>query len=239
MTNQVTFTPDTLTNIAALATSFCKLDADRSLSLHKFMGLVGDSPTYENWMQARTAWIQGYLVVKPAANEDAQNMAWSRYLAALRTYASENGFDFTVPNKPKASTPAAEKAREKRANEFADMGKADLVEAVASIHEAIKCAPPQETGMHAAKLVKAQEALSKIEKVERKAADTAKNKDKNNRVDAVAKAAKVAGPDVLVLLEAVIDATDDNAPDDIRARAWEMLASVSLGALNLKMPKRK
>lgn len=237
--SNTSFAPETLTAIAELATSFCKLDADRSLNLHKFMSAVGDSPTYDNWMAARGAWIQGYMIAKPKASEDAQNMAWSRYLNALRVYAGEEGFDFTIPEKPKATTAAAEKQREKRANEFVSLSKSELVDTVETLAQAVSEAPAMERGQHAAKLIKAQEALSKIERAEAKAAEKAANADKVARLKAINEFVKGAGGDVLVLVEAVITANDEHSGDDAKTRAWEMLAAVSLGALGLKMPKRK
>lgn len=212
----VAYSVETLNALADCGEKFARTDTDRAFALHQFMRAVGDAPTYDQWMSARAQAIVGYKRTKPAANDDACNTWWSRMLGALKTYANEGGFNFTIPNKPKSDNPDAVKQQEKRANPYADKTRNELQAVVQEL--------TLTDTLESAKLkVKALDALDKLNKAEAKATEKASADALKPRREAINKAIKSAPGHVLALIEAVIDLTADNASDEAKARAWHVL----------------
>ena len=223
MTN-IAYTPEVLTSISAAAVKFLKADTDRAFALHEFMRLVGDEPSYDQWMSARAAFIQGYLSTKPAANEDAQNMAWSRYTKQLKSYVDEQGFEMKFPNKPTSDKPAAQAQAKARANPYKDMPKAALETEVQKLSEAVAKSP---TADNARALLKANEAMGAAMKKAQREADKTVNAGKKKMAKAIHDYVIAHGNDVLALFEALMNATYDNSPDEVKRQGWELLASVA------------
>lgn len=213
-------TAEALTAIQASGRDFSKADTDRAFALHNFMRAVGDEPTFENWESARRALIAGYRETKPAANDDACNTWFSRYLKALTAYVNENGFDMKIPTKPKATSAEAEKKAAQRANPYADKAPEVIQAAIVELtgkadKESIKLA------------LKAAEALEKVQKAEAKAAEKAEADTLKPRRDTIGKAIKTAPAHVLALVEYVLDMSAENASEASKARAWAALQAVA------------
>jgi len=98
-----------------LFAQFGRLDADRDAVIRAFLSLAGDNVTFEEWNQFRTEFGVQYCEKHQKANADAINKAWSRFVACCATYATEQGFDFEVPAKPKSTSEAATKKAAQRA----------------------------------------------------------------------------------------------------------------------------
>lgn len=231
MENTVTLTPEAITKLSESVSKFCKLDSDRSFALHQFLQVLGDEPSYENWETARIAAIKGYLTTKPHANVDAQNKFWSRYVQQLKNYVNENDFDFTIPEKPKAETKAAETQRKKRANTYKDMPREKLEETIGELQKTIIATPTPEA---ADNLKKAVEALHTADAAMRRAKNTAQNADKNKRADAIKTYLKGAGLDVVALFEVLMHATSEISSSDVQERNWRLILGVALERLGLE-----
>ena len=220
MTNTVqTLTADNLAVIQKSGRDFCKADTDRAFALHNFMRVIGDAPTYDAWMTARAALVAGYRETKPNANDDAANTWFSRYVGALRAYVNEQGYSMSFPEKPKATTPEAEKKAAQRANPFDGKTRDDIQATIATL-----------TGsdMDTAKAkVKALEALDKLNKAEVKAREQAEADKLKPRREVVQAVVKKAPAHVLALMEAIIDMTADNASDESKIRAWAILEAIA------------
>jgi hypothetical protein len=107
-----------------LAGAFVAIDADRSLILHEALSLFGDAPTYDAYMAARAEIIAGYILKRPAATTEAQNTFFSRFMAAIKSYASENEYAIELPKKPASTSEAATKKAEQRKAEKPEAVKA-------------------------------------------------------------------------------------------------------------------
>lgn len=105
-------------NIASLKTSFVsfgKLTEDRAAVIHTIIGLLGDPVTYETYEAARKAFGEVKREKTPNVSDAAVNVAWGAFRQACTDYAAASGFDFVWPEKPKATTQAAEKKAAQRA----------------------------------------------------------------------------------------------------------------------------
>ena len=236
--SNIAYTPEVLTSMSAAAVKFLKADTDRAFALHEFMRLVGDEPTYDQWMSARAAFIQGYLTTKPAANEDAQNMAWSRYTKQLKAYVDEQGFEMKFPVKPASDKPAAVSQAKARANPYKDLPRAALETEVKKLSEAVAKSP---TADNARALLKANEAMEVAVKKAQREADKTVNAGKKKMAKAIHDYVIAHGNDVLALFEALMDATYENSADEVKRRNWELLASVAqknLTALGKRAPTK-
>lgn len=227
MTNATTpalYSPEAIQTMVEASTAFIHADLDTGLALHRFMRAVGGEPSYAQWECARGAYIQAYKVKAPNSNEDAQNKSWSRFVSKLRDYVNEQGFEFSIPAKPKADTKAATAMAEKRATEkaqFEGKSKADL--------EAIKAEAAQriskgDTSQDAIKaLSSVSTALDKVVKAEAKAAEKASTDANKQRRNTVVEYVKACPPAVLHLFELMVDATADNVAPDVQALAVKHL----------------
>lgn len=222
--SNVAYSPEVLTSISAAAVKFLKADTDRAFALHEFMRLVGDEPSYDQWMSARAAFIQGYLTTKPAANEDAQNMAWSRYTKQLKAYVDEQGFEMKFPVKPASDKPAAVSQAKARANPYKDLPRATLESEVKKLSEAVAKDP---TAENARALLKANEAMEVAVKKAQREADKTVNAGKKKIAKAINDYIIAHGNDVLSLFEALMNATYDNSPNEVKRQNWELLAGVA------------
>lgn len=237
--SNIAYTPEVLTSIADCAVAFFKADADRGLACHKFINLVGRKPNYEQWMSARAATIQGYLTLKPNATEDAQNMFWSRYISKIRKYNEEEGMGMAIPEKPKSDKPAAVSQAKARVNPYKDMPKAALESEVNKLKEAVAKVP---TADNARALIKAEEAMEIAIKKAQREADKTVNAGKKKMAKAIHDYVLAHGNDVLALFEALMNATYDNSPDEVKRQGWGLLASVAqknLATLGKAPPAKK
>ena len=223
MTN-IAYSPEVLTSMSAAAVKFLKADTDRAFALHEFMRLVGDEPSYDQWMSARAAFIQGYLTTKPAANEDAQNMAWSRYTKQLKAYVDEQGFEMKFPVKPASDKPAAVAQAKARANPYKDLPRAALETEVKKLSEAVAKAP---TADNARALLKANEAMEAALKKAQREAEKSTGAAKKKMAKAIHDYVVAHGDDVLALFEALMNATYENSADEVKRQNWELLAGVA------------
>lgn len=220
-----TFAPETLTAIAGAVTNYCKADTDRAFALHEFMRLVGDEPSYDNWMLARGAAIQGYKATKPNANDAACDTFWSRYVKQLREYVNEQGFDMHFPEKPKAATPAAEAMRKARSNPFAEATKAEAEAVIAEVTERVKAGDVSKEVIDT--LGKARARLEAIAKSEKKASEKAAKDAEKSRRDPLIAWIKEAPSDVLAVVEFLHDALSESTPDADRLQAWKNVAALA------------
>lgn len=202
---------------------FARADADRSLSLHLFIGAVGEKPTFEQWESARKAAIAGYRKVKPQATDDAANVWWSRFVAAARTYAGEAGFDFALPTKPKSASPEAIKKAEARANPLQGKTLDEVRKIKAEAAEALKAAPTQES---IKAMSQAIEAEAKLVKAEAEARAKAAKTQLQPRIDALRKWISGADMRTITVAEALRDAMDQTAKPEAREAAWDVLRTV-------------
>jgi hypothetical protein len=181
-----------------LAQSFVKIDADRDAVMHESIVLFGDAPSYEAYMAARTEIIAGYLLAKPAASQDARDKFFSRFIAAVKSYAVENDYVTTWPEKPKAETPAAIKKAAERA----------LPEALKNAKTVadLQAVPLPDDALEAAKLQKAiAETALRMVKLETDAATKAAKEATKARRDALVKYVKECDALALAELEAMRD----------------------------------
>lgn len=209
-------------------------DLDSGLALHKFMRALGDAPTFETWETVRkTAISDVYRAKYPKANDDAANVWWNRLLKKVRDYVNENGFDFTIPSKPKATTPEAVKKAEARAkantNPFADKTDAEVKAAQAEVAEKIKAGgmTPDEMAEACAIHAKARKELDKREAAAKKEADKAAKVEAKNvyeRVIARIKALDIADVGAVeMLLDKQWSSIIRLIPDaEVMARAAEL-----------------
>lgn len=231
------FTPEAINAMSNAGEKFCRADTDRAFALHEFMRAVGDAPTYDGWMAARAAYVTGYLRTKPQANEDAQAKSWSRFVQSLRDYANEGGFDFKVPEKPKAETPAAEAMRKSRANAYAEMSTEDRAAAIKDLTATVAKAPTKDA---ADALAKALAAQAKADKEAAKAKEKAEGEATKKRRDAVRDYIKGCPTAVLQMFEYLMDATAECNSAQVQMAAWNNMvaAKVAISAKALETPKR-
>lgn len=212
---------------ADIGESFTRIDADRTLILHGFLSKVGETPSFDSWESARKEWGTGYKRIKTAANDDAVNTAWSRFVGSLRNYAAENGFTCTVPEKPKSTNPEAVKKAESRVNPFVAMGLADARKAQAEImtrvSEAQKAGavPPAQALEDMARV---SEAVVKLEKEAGKERLKVVKEKLAPRIDALKKRLNQADERFVTLVELIADATDMRNNEQVRANAWAAIA---------------
>lgn len=204
-----------LETVSAIAAAFVSIDADRSMVLHQFMRLMGDAPTYESWESGRVQWIAGYRTKKVDAKDEACNVAWSRFVSCVRQYVTENGFDFTVPEKPKSTSPAATKKAEQRANPFKDADKAAVLKACDESRD-------DKTSEGTARYTAALTRLAAIVKDEKRTKDKAEREATKGRRESISRYLRDCPTDVLALFESLKDAT---SRDDVKA--WGTLAMIA------------
>lgn len=213
-------------SFADIGESFTRIDADRTLLVHGFLGMVGESPTFESWESARVEWIAGYRRIKPAATDDACNTAWSRFVGALRQYAGEAGFECTIPTKPKSTNPESVKKAESRANPFEGQTLDQVREAqkaiVAKVSEAQKEGKIPEQQI-LTDMAKATEQVVKLEREEGKLRVKANKEKLAPRVDALKKRIAQCDERFIALVEALADATDLRNPESVRLASWDVL----------------
>lgn len=233
------FAPEALQTMVDAAASFIAADLDVGLALHRFMRAVGGEPTYSQWEAARGAYIQAYLAKSPKANEDAQNKSWSRFVAKLRGYADENGFEFAVPQKPKAETPAAQAMAAKRAEAKAAFDGKTPAELETMKAEAVARVAAQPTKENIASLSAVTTAHSKAVEAETKAAKKVETDATKKRRDVVAGYVKTCPPAVLHLFELLADATADNVAPDVQSLAVKQLIAAMKPAKAAKPAAKK
>jgi len=95
--------------------SFGKLTEDRASVIHQIIGLLGDPVSYETYETARKLFGEVKREKTPNVTDAAVNVAWGAFRTACTDYAAAAGFDFVWPEKPKATTQAAEKKAAQRA----------------------------------------------------------------------------------------------------------------------------
>lgn len=219
--------------MADAAESFVRMTDEASLALHRFMRVVGESPTFDQWEAARKAAVSGYRRKYPAATDDAGYKFWSRFVSGLRQYAGEHGFEFTVPEKPKAATPEATKKAAQRAAEK------KAVEAFGSSAEALKAAADVAASLAAgtattedvAKAMIAQKAAVALAESEKKAAAKAAESMLKERRKVLKAAVDAAPAHVLSILELAAVIAGEGSTEDQRSAAW--------GAFEAIAPKAK
>jgi len=153
-------------SVAAIAQWF-KADTDADLSLHKLMRAIGDAPTFETWETVRkTAISDVYRGKYPKATDDAANVWWGRMIKRLKAYVEEQGFDFTIPSKPKATSEAAVKKAEQRVNPMEGKPESELRSALAEAAKVITAADADAEALKEATKAheQARRALAKIAK---------------------------------------------------------------------------
>jgi hypothetical protein len=193
-------------SVGALAGEYLKLEADRSLVLHKFLSAVGESPVYETWEACRKAVLARYKQDRPAATDNAAAVFWSRFVDAARTYAAENDYSFNMPNKPKSTSEAATTKAAQRANPFVEK---DVKEVEAARAEALKAA--KEAAL-AGNVDAAQEALKSA-----KMAQAAIDKAAKTAEAATLKAAKEAEKSKYVTIMESVKLLDDAGRAEVLA----------------------
>lgn len=215
--------------MADAAEAFVRMTDEASLALHRFMRAVGDAPTFDQWESARKAAVAGYRRKYPAATNDAGYQFWSRFVANLRQYAGEHGFEFSVPEKPKAATPEATKKAAQRAAEK------KAVEAFGSSAEALKVAADVTAAMAAgtattddiAKAVVAQKAAVALAESEKKAAAKAAESMLKERRKVLKVAIDAAPAHVLSALELAAVIAGEGSTEDQRSAAWAAFESTA------------
>lgn len=214
-------------SFADIGESYTNIDADRSLVLHGFLSKIGETPSFDSWEAARKEWGTGYKRVKTAANDDAVNTAWSRFVGGLRNYAAENGFTCTVPDKPKSTNPEAVKKAASRANPLQGKTLDEVRKAKAEAAEAVKTAPTREA---VDSLARAIEAEGKLVKAEAEARAKAAKAAIQPRIDAMMKILRAADGRTLTLFEALHDATRGDSTAEAKAAAWSVILACAPGA---------
>lgn len=203
-----------------LAANFARIDSDRDATLRAICTVLGEEPTFDQWEAARLEAVAGYRTVKPNATDDAAGKFWARLVQAASKYASEEGFDFAIPSKPKAETPEAARKRESRANPFEGKKAADIRADMETIGTNIKAADPAAIPPELViNYNKAAKALLKAEKAEAREAGKAAADALKPRREAISKTLKDADATTLALIESAL-ATRDPA----RSRsAWALI----------------
>jgi len=199
--------------------AFRRVDADRGLIIHHVIGVLGDDLTYESYERARITFGVDYRIGKPQANDDAINMAWSRFQHIVTAYCEDNGYDFTWPAKPKATTlEAVKKQAARKVPEV--VAKAETVE---ELNEIVK--PDDKVAAAKLEAAIAAKRLALV-KAEEKQAEKAVNAALKARRDALVAIIRKADAVQLAELEAM---AEHNAP--------VVMASLPLEAVQAAMPK--
>ena len=153
------------------------------MAISKFLTIVGDAPTYEEWESFRLGFGAVYRARRPKAGDDAVNTAWSRFVADVKAYATEMNLIQEFPVKPKAASPEAVRKQTARALPEAVAAAATLAEL-----DAIAIpAGPDGAKLQAAALKKKGDLILKAAKESEKAAGAAL-KGLKDRVIAAVKA---------------------------------------------------
>ena len=93
---------------------FGKLSEDRTAVVRAIIAELGDPVTYETFEAARMLFGEVKRAANPAVTDNAVNVAWASFSRACTEFAVMEGFDFTWPAKPKATTPEAERKAKAR-----------------------------------------------------------------------------------------------------------------------------
>lgn len=109
-----------------------ELDAAKSFEI--YARAIGESPTYTEWVENRTNWVNGYTDAKPQAKGNSADQAFARFARKL-----DETFGITAP---KAQTEAAikkaaerEAKAEKLAGKYADFTTTDLTDKLRQAYE--------------------------------------------------------------------------------------------------------
>lgn len=95
---------------------FARSEIDAVESMEVFARAVGTEPTYDDWMAARTSFVNGYVAIKPQAKGDAADQAFKRFKDRL-----VDRFGIVVPRATNEA--AVKKAAERAAKEAALVAK--------------------------------------------------------------------------------------------------------------------
>ena len=95
--------------------SFSKLSADRGVVIRSILAMLGEPCTYETYEEARKAFGEVRIAANPKASNNSIDLAWSQFKNAAVEYATDEGFEFAWPAKPKATSDDAVKKAAQRA----------------------------------------------------------------------------------------------------------------------------
>jgi hypothetical protein len=129
-------------SLKASFVSFGKLSADRGLVIRSILTMLGEPVSYETYEEARKAFAEVRTATNPKASNNSIDLAWGQFKNAAVEYATNEGFEFVWPAKPKATSAEAVKKAAQRAvpDSVATAQTVTQLDAIAKPTDAIEAA---------------------------------------------------------------------------------------------------
>lgn len=188
------------------AVTWAKLDADRDAAIRAFCAAIGDAPTYDQFEAVRVAVCEAWKATNPKLSDDAVRQRFARLKAAAMEYATREGFDFAIGEKPRAETAEAARKRAERAAGGRAIAK-DMLEKGSTPEQVKEAAKERATAGNPADLKIAADMMLEADKAAEKAANEATSgglKALKERITAAMKAAKTEAA-LLDALRAIVE----------------------------------
>lgn len=201
----------TLGMVCALA------DGNTESLVSAFGSMLAKANTFDAYEAIRLSWREGYKEQRSKITADGLDTAWRRFVSAVK----ESGI--TLPDKPKATGAAATKKAKQRASDpFASCKTTAQVDAtLAKVRQ--KVTDPVAILKAEGKASMRKGAIAEAAK---RAADAAAADRLKGRRDTLGQFVKSCAPDVVALLECIVDGVLLKKGDRLR-EAGTMLASMA------------